>query len=368
MKIVREKVWKIARSYMWSIGSWLSFAPVISGEDKVRLLERGIHTSYWNILLVNAVWVLTAAILTPPVFAIVHRVPISKPLRWRRIAGYVFGALAYTIVAACIRWIIWPPWNSPAQHFEQRSLHGLITSLFIYADLIWDYGIILAAAHAFEYFRRAKDQEVERAELQQALAASELHALKSQIHPHFLFNTLHGIAALIDLDRPRAKALVVKMSSLLRTALQYGSSDLITLDQELRFIEDYLDLEKMRLENRLDLRWLINADTRSVLVPQLILQPLVENAILHGVACCREGGWVEVTSRRTNSAVEIQVRNSVSGKRQEGTGLGLQNTRARLKYLYSNEASFSFDVSSDDVATARLVLPRLSLQTPAVEE
>jgi two-component system LytT family response regulator len=200
------------------------------------------------------------------------------------------------------------------------------------------------------------------AELEQALAASGLQALKSQLHPHFLFNTLHGISALIGIDPDRARALVVKLSSLLRTALEYGNSDLITLDEELKFVEDCLDLEKMCLENRLELRWRISPDTRSVLVPQLILQPLVENAILHSVACCREGGWIEVTSRLAVAVLQIEIRNSVGGKRQDGTGLGLQNTTARLKCLYSNEATFSFDLGTSGVATSTLALPAFSSQ------
>ena len=154
---------------------------------------------------------------------------------------------------------------------------------------------------------------------------------------------------------------------MLRTALEYGNADLITLDEELKFVEDYLDLEKMRLENRLQLRWRISSDTRPVLVPQLILQPLVENAILHGVACSREGGWIEMTSRLSEAALEIHIRNSVGGKGQKGTGLGLENTKARLKYLYCNEATFSFDLGSDGVATARLTLPAFSSRSHALE-
>ncbi len=202
-------------------------------------------------------------------------------------------------------------------------------------------------------------RNLRRAELQQALAASELQALKSQLHPHFLFNTLQGISALTDTDTARAKAMVLKLSSLLRTALEYGNSDLITLGEELKFVENYLDLEKMRLEDRLEVRWDISPETRQMLVPQLVLQPLIENAILHGVACCRGGGWIQLASRRAEDALEIQIRNSVGGKRQGGMGLGLQNTRARLKHLYSDETVFSFDLGSDGVAVTTLVLPAI---------
>jgi sensor histidine kinase YesM len=151
--------------------------------------------------------------------------------------------------------------------------------------------------------------------------------------------------------------MVIKLSSLLRTALQHGNSDLITLQEEIKFLESYLDLEKMRLGSRLEVRWKISPETSEVLVPQMILQPLVENSILHGIACCREGGWLEIGSERADGMIEIQIRNSVGGKSQGGMGLGLKNTEARLKYLYSHEAAFSFALADAHVATATLIFP-----------
>lgn len=368
METWSQKVRTVALAYLWSILIWLGLASLGAGQEKIRLWERGLYTPYGVLLLVNGAWTLSAALLTPPVFAIVHRYPLTKPIRFSRVAGYVMGSVLYTIACASLRWILLPPWNSPAQQFEHRSLHGLVASFYIFANLIWDYIIIIAAAHAYEYFKRARDQEIERAELQQALATSELQALKSQLQPHFLFNTLHGISTLIEADKARAKAMVLKLSNLLRTALQYGNSDLITFDEELKFSEAYLDIEKMRLNGRLEVRWRIHPDTRQFLVPQLILQPLVENAIVHGIACSREGGWLEITSRRSGGQVELIIRNSVGGKDQSGLGLGLQNTKVRLKYLYSDEAVFSFAVGEDRVATATLLLPALGTPEPELAE
>jgi len=264
-----------------------------------------------------------------------------------------------------LRWVLAPPWNVPAQKFDQRSLHALVTGFYVFAEIIWNYIIVLAAAHAYEYFKRSRDQELE---LQQALATSELQALKSQLHPHFLFNTLQGISALIDTEKERAKAMVLKVSNLLRTALQCASSDVISLDEELKFVDDYLGIEKMRLEDRLEVRWRIDSATRQLLVPQLIMQPLVENAIFHGVACCRGGGWIEISSQRAGGMLEIAIRNSVGGKRQAGMGLGLHNVRARLKHLYEDEATLCFDQGSDGVAIATLVLPAIGQQKEATKE
>jgi two-component system, LytTR family, sensor kinase len=202
-----------------------------------------------------------------------------------------------------------------------------------------------------------RTEDLERAQLERALASSELQALKSQLHPHFLFNTLHGIATLIDTDRSTAKAMIVKLSNLLRTALRHGNSDLIRLRDELEFIEAYLELEKMRLGPRLEIRWNISPATGDFLVPQLVLQPLVENAIRHGISCARPGGWLEIVSRELDGVLELEVRNSVGGVPKSGMGVGISNTRSRLKYLYSSEATFAFSLVEGSTATATLRLP-----------
>ena len=354
-----RKVSRVAFAYLWSILFWMGLASLAAGEDKLRFLERGLRTSYWTALLVEGGLLLSAALLTPPIFAIVHRYPITKPIRFGRVTGYVLVSALYIIACVSIRWVLVPPWNIPAQKFEQRSLHALVTGFYSFAEILWNFMIVLGAAHAYEYFKRARDQELE---LQQALATSELQALKSQLHPHFLFNTLQGISALIDTEKERAKAMVLKVSHLLRTALQCASSDVISLDEELKFVGDYLSIEKMRLEDRLELRWAIDPETRQMLVPQLIMQPLVENAILHGIACCRGGGWIEIASRRAEDALEIQIRNSVGGRQREGMGLGLQNTRARLRHLYTDEASVFFDLGTDGVATASIRVPAIGVR------
>ncbi len=351
---------RIALSYLWSILIWLALSLVLAGEDKVRLLERGLYTAYWKLLLVNGAWCLTAALLTPPLFSIVHRHPITRQAGLGRVAGYLLGSVPYLLASVCVRWILMPPWNSATQQFTPRSIESMIHFAYMFANQIWDYFVIVVAAHAYEYFERARNEELQRSELQQALAASELQVLKSQLHPHFLFNTLHGISILIDSDPAHARAMVLKLSGLLRTALEHGNSDLISFAEELRFVEGYLDLEKMRLEGRLRVRWGVDPGTREMLVPQLILQPLVENAIVHGIACCREGGWIEVASTQRKNLLELEIKNSVGGKGQGGMGLGLQNTRARLRHLYADEGTFSFRITHEGVAIATLVFPGFS--------
>jgi LytS/YehU family sensor histidine kinase len=305
---------------------------------------------------------ITLALLTPPVFWIVQRYSHhhQKPVRY--VLACVAGLIPFMTLYACIRWAVVPPWSASQQRYVSRAGHSPFETIQSgFADQILLYLVIILAAHAYEYYERSRKQEKERLEYQQALAASELQALKMQLHPHFLFNTLHGIATLIDADRQRAKLMIVKLSILLRTALENRGSDLISLKQELEFMREYLDLEKMRFGDRLSIVWNVDSSTEQCLVPQLILQPLVENAIRHGIAASREPGWIEVSSRRRNGGdvLFLQVRNSLGTNHPKGTGLGLRNTAARLKYLYANEAKFSLAIGEDRAATTTLELPLL---------
>jgi two-component system LytT family sensor kinase len=364
VKIDSQSVRRTAIAYFWSIVLWLSFSPIMAGQDEVRLAQRGLHSAFGQLLLADGAWLFTSALLTPPMFAIVRRYPINRQALFKRVGGYLLFSIPYLVASMCTRWIILPPWNIQTQQFDARSFHSLIGNIYFFGNQIWDYLVTLVAAHAYGYFTRVQNQELERAVLQRELAASELQALKGQLHPHFLFNTLQGISALIDRDRERAKAMVLRLSGLLRTALEYANSDLITLDEELKFVQDYLDIEKMRLAERLDVRWKIQPSTRQLLVPQMILQPMVQNAIVHGIACCREGGWLEVASRRTNGTIELSIENSVGGSDRPGLGLGLQNTRSRLRHLYGEEGILSFQVTHDRIAKTTLLLPALGSRNP----
>lgn len=308
---------------------------------------------------------LSVALLTPLIFYLVGRWPITRSTAVLRTTAYLAGYIPFCVAFAFIRWCMVPPWIDETQEWGPRSLFAL-NELVVhsFADVFLIYLGIIIAAYAYTYYVRIQRQEIERLELSQALAQSELQALKFQLHPHFLFNTLQGISTLVDTDRGAAQTMILKLSTLLRIALKHGSADLIPLSEEVDFARSYLELQKMRLGKRLDIQWHIAPETMSTLVPQLILQPLIENAIVHGIACCREGGWIDIRSQQTENFVTLEVRNSVGGHSEHGIGLGLQNTAARLKYLYASEASFSMNIGSDGIAAATLRLPSLGATSP----
>jgi two-component system, LytTR family, sensor kinase len=350
---------QIAKAYLWSIGIWSGLSSLTGWQYFIFDKSMRIHSTPGQMLILAEARGLTFALLAPPVFYLAGRYNFGARRRLRYLIYCSLGAAPYMISYACIRWLIYPLWDGATQRFIARANASPLLLIHDgFADIITIYVATALAAHAYGYLQRVRHQELERAEYQQALAASELHALKMQLHPHFLFNTLHGISTLIDSDGETAKAMIVKLSRLLRTALECSGSDLIPLREELKFIGEYLDLETMRFGSRLRVDWSIDPSTGAMLVPQLILQPLVENAIRHGISSSRDNGWVEVTSRRRKNAVELQIRNSVGPGRPKGMGLGLHNTAARLKHLYSGEETFSFAVSEAGTATATLVLPR----------
>src|SRR5580698_1010949 len=351
---------RIARAYLIAIAIWSALSLLTGWNYLIFDQSANLKSSLSQMIYLAEARGLAYALLTPPIFFIVQRYSTGTRERLRYLVAYILGAAPFMLACACLRWVILPPYDPSNERFLSRSESSpLLIVHQAFADLITIYIATVLAAHAYNYLERVRKQELERSEFQEALAASELHALKMQLHPHFLFNTLHGISTLIESDGKLAQSMIVKLSSLLRMALEHSGSDLIPLQQELKFIGEYLDIEKMRFGSRLTVTWSIEQNTVHQLVPQLILQPLVENAVRHGVASCRDNGWIEISSKSSERGMELRIANNVGVNRPHGIGVGMSNTRARLKHLYAGEAVFTFVVSDDRTAAATLVLPML---------
>lgn len=351
---------RVVKAYAVSLGMWCVLSLLTGLQYRIFDEEMRINTTLVDMLLLAGSRGFAYAMLTPPLFYLARRSIGEVKNRYRYIVLYCLGVIPFMLLYACIRWAVLPPWDTGLQQYVSRWQHGpleLIHSGF--ADQITIYIAVVLAAHAYQYFEKVRKQDIERSEFQRALAASELQALKMQLHPHFLFNTLHGISTLVDTDQSSAKEMVVKLSTLLRRTLEHSGSDLIPLSEELTFAREYLDLEKMRLACRLTVDWSIDRESLPILVPQLILQPLIENAIRHGIACSRDGGRIEILSSKRGAMLDIRIRNSVAGKRTSGIGVGLKNTEARLRNLYADEASFTFVEAEGHTAIATILLPAL---------
>jgi two-component system LytT family sensor kinase len=343
----------IVRAYLLSIAFWYGMS-MLMGLQYKPLDRHNLWFSFLDLLMQAGVRAFALALWTPPIFYLAEKYVRYSANRVRYALLWGLGAVPFVLIHLAILYLVIPPYVSRSL---QAWLEVVRTS---FADDTLVYIAIVVAAHAYVSLKRVRRQEAEKYEYQQALAASELQALKMQLQPHFLFNTLHGIATLADEDPKTARAMIIKLSNLLRAALDRDSSDLIPLESELKFAREYLDLEQMRFGSRLRIAWVVAPETYQLLVPQMILQPLVENAVQHGIASLREGGWLEVATGTNNGTLNIQVRNSAGDKPSSGNGVGLRNVEARLKYLYSGDATLRAAVAEDRTFTASLVLPALN--------
>jgi len=364
MPTLQDQARILLRSYALSVAVWLPLSLAIGSQVYFMDRSHSLPVVLWQLLLTYAVRYLCVAILTPPLFELVIRWPLTTDVL-RRSGVYCLGFVAFSCAFALLRWLFLPPWIDETLSFGPRSLGVLLNYGYgTFADLLLAYVGIVVVAHAYTYFVRGRRQEIERIELQRSLAQSELRALRAQLHPHFLFNALQGIDVLIETDPPRAHRMLTTLGSLLRTVLRHGSADLVPLREELQFLQAYVSLEQMRFGNRLKAEWHVEPSSLGSLVPQLLLQPLVENAIAHGAASAPEGGSLGFRSWLQDDRLRVEITNTVSESARCGLGMGLANTRARLRYLYSEDAQLEFAVDPNARrAVASVSLPAFCSHT-----
>ena len=217
------------------------------------------------------------------------------------------------------------------------------------------YWVILAVTTAFDYNRRLRERELRAAELEKRLAQAKLQALQMQLNPHFLFNTLHSISALMHRDVEAADRMIAQLSDLLRAALAKAETQEVPLREELAFLERYLQIEKTRFGERLTVALDIAPETLAARVPNLILQPLVENAIKHGIEPRARPGRIEIRAARRDGQLALEVADNGNGLPPGGPkreGVGLSNTRARLRELYG--AGHTFEMGNGPAGGLRI--------------
>ena len=221
------------------------------------------------------------------------------------------------------------------------------------------YWTTLVVAHALYYYRGVRIGEAQTARLTAQLAQAQLQALKMQIHPHFLFNTLNSIAALLHKDVEAADRMIARLGDFLRLTLKSSDSQLIDFEQELKFLKCYLDIEHIRFQDRLTVELDIDPHVLTAMVPNLILQPIVENAVRHGVARQTYPGHIAIRARRDGNRLIMRVEDNGPGLRvnSNGSGIGISNTRARLEQFYGTDFSFQIANSAERGASVTLDIP-----------
>jgi two-component system, LytTR family, sensor kinase len=197
------------------------------------------------------------------------------------------------------------------------------------------YALIVCGHYAYDYYQRYREREVRAAELEGQLAQAELQNLKRQLHPHFLFNTLHTISVLMMRDTNLANRMLIRLSDLLRLTLDGAATQKVSLKQELDFLRGYLEIEQTRFQDRLTVTFDVPPATLDLQVPSLLIQPLVENAIRHGIATRPGAGAIEIRAAMDGKNLRLEVVDDGPGLDPEfKKGIGLTNTEARLRQLY----------------------------------
>lgn len=208
----------------------------------------------------------------------------------------------------------------------------------------------------FHYFERS----TKSLQYEAAISEFELNNLKTQLNPHFIFNALNSIRALVDEDPKKSKQAITQLSNILRNSLILDKKKLISFEEELNTVKDYLELELVRYEERLNVDYDISPESMDFNIPPMMIQTLVENGIKHGVSQLTKGGSIGIKTHINNHTLVIQIRNSgqyLNGKSKSQVGLGIKNTIKRLDLIYSDQASFSIENENSDTVLTQIVIP-----------
>ncbi len=273
-------------------------------------------------------------------------------------AGLVLGAVLGTVSNFTSLGAIQDPGmldGKLAWHVGEHVV--LLLNILNWACIIMLWLAIYFGVHAFRQYTTA---ELRQSELTRALQLAELRLLESQLNPHFLFNALNTVRSLIAEDPRKAQGAVTRLANTLRYTLASGRAELVTLEQELDTVKDYLELEALRFEDRLRMEWDVAAAARGVRIPVMLLQTVVENAIKHGIADLPEGGVLRIHAGLQDGALVMEVQNPrpqkpASGK---GEGIGLRNAAERLRLLFGPHATLDLDLSQPGLAITRIRIPQ----------
>lgn len=315
------------------------------------------------------------AILAPLVFVVAARYPMQRPYATKRSLLYLAGGVLFTVIHVLLRVLSYPAWNYASKKYEWalinwRSLHvsvywPALKTIFLWnlvEDIFAIYIPILVVAHAVLYYTKYRYRELRSVQLQAQLSDARLLALKSQLQPHFLFNTLHSISSLMLRDVRSADTMIARLSDLLRMSLEEPGEHVTSLKREMEFTQAYLEIEKIRFGDRLSVTFDVPPRILDVLVPQCLLQPLVENSIKHGISRRTSGGEITVRASTVGDRLLLSVtdngpENAPPRDRPVRFGLGLNATRERLRTLYGENQNLTLDFLSDGHVEVNILIP-----------
>ncbi len=276
--------------------------------------------------------------------------PLKKIIPRVFISSLIIGAIIYLLM-----YVI--DIATGAENLEKVKIAIILVGNFQFTIIILLWELIYFSVHFFENYKRI---EIESYIWEAAVKDFELKTLKSQLNPHFMFNALNSIRALIGVDPVNAQSAVTRLSNLLRYSLRMERIETVSLQEEMQTVTDYLELESIRFEERLKFKIDIDPKSNKIEIPPMMIQTLVENGIKHGISKKTEGGEISIKSEVKDSKLYVKIQNS--GHFEESSllnssGFGINNTKHRLHLLYGEHASFNLKNENDNTVTAKLVIP-----------
>lgn len=330
---------------IWSV--WTLFALFFASQFALQNQLSPNPVPFWRILMWQLVSGYIWFCISPVILHLARRFPFDEG-RWRTsIPVHVVACLVIAAVQLMIDSFVLTRLGYPANREFPSFLEAYRWFVLVNLHLsILIYMGVVAIWSTYSYYQKYRERELHSSRLEARLAQSRLQVLKMQLHPHFLFNTLNAISELIYKDPESADRMLTDLSDLLRLSFENLEVQEISLKQELEFLEKYLEIEQMRFHDRLSVNMQISPDVLDARVPNMILQPLVENAIKHGIAPRSSGGRIDINAVRSNGHLEIEVTDDGLGVpfgdlANLPEGVGLSNTRRRLRHLYGDQHRFA---------------------------
>jgi len=341
----------------WTVitGTWVLLGVIYVIPIYLEVRAEGMGHSFIRIFAWGILTWLAWAPLTPLIIALARRFPLVGGSWKTSIAVHLPAFLIFSAIhsAAAVAIVLtiqpWDNMGSSPTAFWPRFLSRFKGSLG--PDLLI-YGGVVGICYAIDYYRKYREREFVASQLETQLAKAQLDSLRMQLHPHFLFNTLNGIVGLVrDNNNQAAVTMLVGLSDLLRHALEHSDRQEVELKEELNFVKLYLSIQQMRFSDRLQIEFDIESVTTQALVPNLLLQPLLENALKHGIGRSAESGSVKISATKSDDRLSITVADNGAGlpnnwQLKTSSGIGLANTIARLQQLYGE--NYRFDIRNRD--------------------
>ena len=366
--------------------NWRRAALLFSGWTLVSIIFAGISYAaaigennkefgFVSALRLNLVQFYVWAILTPFVFRFSRRFPIElRPLNVRNLLLYFPALISFAgihqVIHLAVLWSISPRWRQ--KYPALMDCYRAYFAFGFYIDLIIAL-LIVVAVHALLYYQNFRASELAQSSLKTQLARAQLRALKMQLHPHFLFNTLHSISSLVLEDPSKANSMIAQLGDFLRLTIENSEQQLVTLKEETEFLRCYLDIEQVRFGDRLTVAFELEPQTLSAQVPHLILQPVVENAIQHAIAPRAARGHINIQANRVNSLLRVAISDNGPGMGSNAISVGkkcvgLTNVRTRLQQIYGPDFRFELTTGRNGGVTVVMEIPFHREPNPGMEQ